>query len=193
MPPASSPLRRPPARMSGLDPPLSFEALCRAHADQIARWAARLGGPGLEPEEAVQEVFLIVARRLGEFRGDAKITTWLFRITVRVVANQRRALRRRQGWARLTRRIVDQTATADPGPAAQMEQAEATRRFYRALDELPERHRQVLVLFELEDMGTEEIAGLVERPATTVRVWLHRARRGFIDAWRRNQRLEDQE
>jgi RNA polymerase sigma-70 factor (ECF subfamily) len=187
-------LRRLPAPTSGsLDPLLSFETLCRAHADQIARWAARLGGPGLEPDEAVQEVFLIVARRLGEFRGDAKITTWLFRITVRVVANQRRALRRRQGWARLTRRIVDQTATDDPGPAAQMERAEATRRFYRALDELPERLRQVLVLFELEDMGTAEIADLFERPATTVRVWLHRARRGFIDAWRRHQVLEDQE
>lgn len=174
------------------EPQLSLEAVCRAHAAQIARWAERLGGPGLDPDEAVQDVLLIVSRRLPEFRGDAKITTWLFRITTRVVANQRRALRRRHVWARLTRRIEEQTASEGPGPAAGLEQRETTFRFYRALDVLPERHRQVLVLFELEDLSMEEIARLVERPAATVRVWLHRARAAFIQAWRRDQKEQDE-
>ena len=170
----------------------SFEAVCRTHADQIARWAERLGGPGLDPEETVQEVFLIVARRLGEFRGEAKITTWLFRITTRVLANQRRALKRRRTWARLTHRMADQTACDQPGPAAELERAVATRRFYRALGELPERHRQVLVLFELEELGTDEIARLVDRPAATVRVWLHRARAEFTEAWRRTTKENEE-
>ena len=146
------------------------------------------GGPGLDHDETVQEVFLIVARRLHEFRGDAKVTTWLFRITTRVVANQRRAAQRRRTWSRLTRRIEDHTATDDPGPAAGLERMEANRRFYRALDALPERYRQVLVLFELEELGTDEIARLVERPPATVRVWLHRGRAAFIDAWLRHQK-----
>lgn len=175
---------------STTEPQPSLEDLCRAHSAQIARWAQRLGGPGLDADEAVQDVLLIVARRLGEFRGDAKITTWLFRITTRVVANQRRAMRRRHVWGRLTRRIEEQTASEGPGPSDGLEQSESTRQFYRALDELPERHREVLVLFELEELSTDEIAKLVERPAATVRVWLHRGRAAFIEAWRRGQKEE---
>lgn len=184
------PLRR-LADVPGDDvPPPSFEAICRAHGGQIARWAERLGGPGLDAEETVQEVLLVVARRLPEFRGEARITTWLFRITTRVLANQRRAARRRHRWARLTRRIEDQTASDAPGPGDELERREASRRFYAALELLPERYREVLVLFELEDQGTEDIAGLMERPAATIRVWLHRARTAFIAAWRQQNQKE---
>ncbi len=161
-------------------------------ARQIARWAERLGGPALDPDETVQEVLMVVARRLPEFRGDARITTWLFRITTRVLANQRRAAGRRRTWARLTRRMEDQTASEAPGPAEGLERREARRGFYRALDELPERYREVLVLFELEELSCDEIARLLDRPPATVRVWLHRARATFTDIWRRNQKEGDQ-
>lgn len=190
-----SPLRRTTAGSAspGGEPPLSFESLCRTHGAQIARWAKRLGGPGLDRDETVQEVLLVVARRLHEFRGDAKITTWLFRITTRVVANLRRSARRQHIWDRLTRRIEDRAATDAPGPAAGLERLEANRRFYGALDALPERHREVLVLFELEELSTDEIARLVERPPATVRVWLHRARAAFVEAWRRQDEINDKE
>lgn len=178
-------------RMRPLDEPApaqapTFEAVCRTHTPQIARWAQRLGGPKVDVEEVVQDVLLIVARRLGEFRGDAKITTWLFRITARVAANHRRAGSRRRVWGRLTRRIEETAPTDAPEPGADLEAQEARARFYRALDTLPERYRQVLVLFELEEMAGDEIARMVERPAATVRVWLHRARGEFVAAWRRD-------
>src|SRR5450432_913022 len=180
------PLLRPTG--SAPEPASSVESLCRCHAVQLTRWAERLGGPGIDPDDTVQEVLLIAARRLPEFRGDAKLSTWLFRITTRVVANQRRGARRRLTWSRLTRRIEDQAATEAPGPAADLERVEATRRFYKVLEELPERHRQVLVLFELEELSTEDIARLLDRPPATVRVWLHRARARFIGAWQRAQK-----
>src|SRR5262249_44087441 len=50
--------------------------LYRAHAQTVARWASRLGGPAIDVEDVVQEVFLVVQRRLREFRGEAEITTW---------------------------------------------------------------------------------------------------------------------
>lgn len=190
-----SPVRRTTAGnvSPGGQPPLAFESLCRTHGAQIARWAQRLGGPALDRDETVQEVLLVVARRLHEFRGDAKITTWLFRITTRVVANLRRSAQRQRTWDRLTRRIEDRAASDAPGPAAGLERLEANRRFYDALDALPERHREVLVLFELEELSTEEIARLVERPPATVRVWLHRARAAFVEAWRRQDDVKEKE
>ena len=161
----------------------TFDEIYRTHARTVARWAARLGGPRIDVDESVQAVFLTVARRLSEFRGDAKLTTWLFRITARVVANQRRQLRRRGIWVRLTRRISEETASTGPSPAESLEGQQAGARFYRLLEALPEQHRQVLLLFELEEMSTDEIARLIDRPPATVRVWLHRARAELSRRW----------
>jgi RNA polymerase sigma-70 factor, ECF subfamily len=187
------PLRRArPVDHAALPQPLTLESVCRAHTADIARWAQRLGGPGVDVDETVQDVLITVARRLGEFRGEAKITTWLFRITARVASNHRRAARRRRVWARLTRQIEENAPLEGGSPGAGLEEAETRRRFYRALDALPERHRQVLVLFELEGLDTVDIARMVDRPPTTVRVWLHRARTEFIEAWQRLQKEADE-
>jgi RNA polymerase sigma-70 factor (ECF subfamily) len=186
---SSSPMQR--VKRAEPAEPVSFDAVYRAHAANVARWAKRLGGPGVDWDETVQDVFLIAGRKLSSFRGDAKLGTWLFRITARIVANRRRASRRRQVWGRITRRIEDEFPGQEPGPAAELERREASIRFYSVLDELPERHREVLILFELEELSTDEIAQLVDRPAATVRVWLHRARAGFIAGWRRRQQEDD--
>jgi len=187
------PLRRtrPTDQVAAPRPP-SLESVCRAHTADIARWAQRLGGPGVDVDETVQDVLLTVSRRLGEFRGEAKITTWLFRITARVASNHRRSARRRRVWARLTRRIEETAPLEGAGPGAGLEEEETRRRFYRALDTLPERHRQVLVLFELEELDTTEIARMVDRPPATVRVWLHRARTEFVEAWQRLRKEVDE-
>src|SRR5437868_15375074 len=68
-------------------------SLYRTHAALVERWVVRLAGPAVDAEDVVQEVFLIVQRRLSEWRADAKITTWLYRITERVVHRQRRKQR----------------------------------------------------------------------------------------------------
>lgn len=171
--------------------PLSFEAVFRSYARLVGRWAQRLGGPGVEPDETVQQVFVTVHRRLGAFRGDEKVVSWLFQITARVVANQRRTVRRRRGhWAALSLQVSDQAMSSALGPAEILEAREAAERFYRVLDRLRENHRHVLVLFELEEMSTEEIAALVGRPAATVRVWLHRARAAFAKGWQSQSKLE---
>jgi len=170
-------------------PAWSFDDIYRRHARTVARWADRLGGAHVDTDEVVQEVFLTVNRRGGEFRGDAKLTTWLFRITRRVVANQRRAARRRAIWARLTSRVAEVVAGSGPAPGDALEGREATDRLQRVLDSLSERYRSVLVLFELEEMSTDEIARFMDRPPATIRVWLHRARAQFSARWR----AEDEE
>jgi RNA polymerase sigma-70 factor (ECF subfamily) len=171
-------------------PALEVAAVYRQYGSAVARWAARLGGPDLSVEDTVQDVFLVVSRRLGEFRGAAKLSTWLFGITEQTVRNWRRRQRWRRWFARLTGRIEDTVEAPHPTPIEALERRQATERFYEILDELPERHRTVLVLFEVEALSTQAIAELLGVKVAAVRVRLHRSRRDFR---RRLAALEEQE
>jgi RNA polymerase sigma-70 factor (ECF subfamily) len=165
---------------AGSDEPRDFDAIYHRYSRLVARWAARLGGPDLSVDDAVQDVFLVVSRRLSDFRGEARLTTWLFRITERTIRNARRARRRRGWFARLTRRIEEDAPAPQPSPAEQRERREAAEQFYRILETIPEKHRNVLVLHELEAMSAPEIAELLGMKVVTVRVTLHRARAAFL-------------
>jgi RNA polymerase sigma-70 factor (ECF subfamily) len=158
----------------------TFAAVYAAHAPTVARWAARLGGPAADVEDITQEVFVIVNRRLGEFRGDARLSTWLFGITAKVAANERRRRKLRQLWFRLVPGAGDDAPAPADGALEQLEKRERRALFYQALDRLNERHRRALVLFELEELSVDEVAAHLELRAGTARVLLHRARAAFL-------------
>src|SRR5262249_31195496 len=166
--------------VSSEDVPLDVEAGYRAHAQRVAGWAARLAGPTLDVEDLVQEVFLTVQRELHKFRGDARLTTWLFRITENVVRHRRRKDRVRR-WLRGTpAEVAGQLPSQRPAPLESLERRPATQLGDRVLDGLPEKYRTVLVLFELEELDGEEIATLLGIKIATVWVQLHRARARFL-------------
>jgi RNA polymerase sigma-70 factor, ECF subfamily len=170
---------------TSVDPPVVDVAwLYRTYATKVGRWAARLGGPAIEVEDVVQEVFLVAKRRLITFRtdGSGKVTTWLFRTTERIVRAARRKQRLRRFF--VGQPIDDATQTADvagPIPSDELERRQERARVYRVLDRLPERYRRVLILFELEGLSTQEIATLIGARVGTVRVWLYRARAAFLE------------
>lgn len=157
----------------------TVEELYRRHAVMVARWAARLGGPALPHEDVVQEVFLTVQRELPKFRGEAKVTTWLYRITRHAVQHRRRKDRFRRWLKGLAVEVAGDLPSAEPQPGALLEQREQVDRLYAVLDQLNDRYREVLVLFELEKRTGEEIAALMGARVETVWVWLHRARAQF--------------
>jgi RNA polymerase sigma-70 factor (ECF subfamily) len=159
----------------------SLDALYRAHAGAVARWAAHLGGPRLDIEDAVHEVFLVVSKRLPEFRGDAKVTTWLYRITERVVRGGRRRERVRR-WIDFVRRGDVERSLSPPrlSPVEELERRQSRETVYRILDRLTDKYRRVLVLFELEELSGEQIAELTGLKLATVWVHLHRARAQFL-------------
>lgn len=160
--------------------PLDFDSIYRAYGRTVARWAARLGGPGIAVEDMVQEVFLVVSRRLAGFRGDAKLTTWLFRITQQTVWNARRQRRRWRWITRLSKRVETSVAADRPSPAEDSERKEAIAAFYQLLEKMPEKYREVIVLHELEGMDAQQIGELLGIKAAAVRVRLHRARAAFV-------------
>lgn len=167
---------------TGVPEPLTFATVYAAHAPTVARWAARLGGPSADVEDITQEVFLVVNRRLAEFRGDSRMSTWLFGITAKVAANERRRRKLRQLWFRLVPSAGDEAPSAAEGALEQLETRERRAMFHRALDRLNERHRRALVLFELEEMSVDDVAAHLALRPGNVRVLLHRARAAFLQS-----------
>jgi RNA polymerase sigma-70 factor (ECF subfamily) len=154
--------------------PRAFEELVIAHQHRVFSVAFRMLGNRAEAEEVAQEVFLRVHRAIGSFRGEAKLSTWLYGIASRLCLN-----RLGGGERRLTRQ-GEETLERLPGsgsdPAAEMEQSELTQALHRAIDELSEERRIVVVLRDVEGLSYEEIAGALDLELGTVRSRLHRAR-----------------
>jgi RNA polymerase sigma factor (sigma-70 family) len=164
-------------------PPLTVEQIYRTHAADVARWAARLGGPRMDLEDVVQEVFTLVQRHLDSYRGEAKLTTWLFRITENVVKHQRRK-DRWLGW--LPGSSGDRGGEAkeqispDPSPEDSLEKRQSRELVYQALDKMNDRYRTALVLFEIEDLPGEEVAERMGIKLSNLWVLLHRARAELV-------------
>ncbi|MGH7366245.1 MAG: sigma-70 family RNA polymerase sigma factor [Candidatus Rokuibacteriota bacterium] len=154
--------------------PTAFEELVMAYQHRVFGVALRMLGNAGEAQEVAQEAFVRAHRALGEFRGDAKLSTWLYAITSRLCLNRLASAERR-----LTRQGEDallRLSDAAPRPDAVLERSELEAALQRAIAELPEERRIVVVLCDLEGLSYEEIAQVLELPLGTVRSRLHRAR-----------------
>ena len=161
----------------------SISEVYRLHAGDVARWAARLGGPQVDVEDVVQDVFLTAHRLLPEFRGEAKITTWLFRITQNQVRHRLRRLRLRRLFSSSEEGdILAELPSGTPSPVDDLERKEARATVYRILDGMSDKYRTAFILFEIEKLPGEDIAQLLNQKVATIWVWLHRARARFLSA-----------
>jgi RNA polymerase sigma-70 factor (ECF subfamily) len=165
----------------------AFAELFRRHRNDVGRLVFRMLGPSSEADDVIQEVFLQVHRSLGDFRGQAKFTTWLHRVTVNVVLMARRAARSRPVF------VGEPSADQELDPGLPPDESVARRArieaFRRLLDRLPEKKRTVFVLHELEGRTPAEIAEIVEAPVLTVRTRLFYARRELAEMMRQEPAL----
>jgi len=157
---------------------IDLDRVYREHGAAVSRWVLRLGGQR-DASDTVQEVFEVAQRRLSSFRGDSKLTTWLYSITVRVVQARRRKARLRALLFLQAREEIELGLTRSETPADDLQRQQATRIVYAVLDRLSERDRTLLILFELERLPTAEIATILRISANSVSVGLHRARDRF--------------
>jgi RNA polymerase sigma-70 factor (ECF subfamily) len=167
------------------DLPLDAGTIYRMQVHQVARWVARLGGPALDLEDAVHEVFTIACRRLSSFRGESSMSTWLFGITDKVVRHRRRKERWWRWLSGSANATAGHVAGAGPDPLRVVEQNQTARDVYRILDLLPEGDRRILILFELEELAAYEVAALLGIKAANARLRRHRARARFLHVYRR--------
>lgn len=150
----------------------AFEDIYRDHVRFVWRTVRRLGVNEADVEDACQRVFEVVHRQLPEFRGDAKITTWIFEIVRRVVSDHRRSAYERRRELHASEVDVAQA----PGQERAVAERQARAMLDELLGELDEDKRVVFVLCELEGMAVKDVAELVQAPVQTVYSRLHAAR-----------------
>ena len=149
----------------------AFRDLYRQHAGRVYALCLRLTGDARDAEERTQDVFVRLWEKVRSFRGESAFSSWLHRLAVNVVLNERRTTGRRE------LRVM---TAEDPG-ALERNRGSTTEGLSidleRAIAELPEGAREVFVLYDIEGYGHAEIAGLVGIAEGTSKAQLFRARR----------------
>jgi len=161
----------------------AFRKLFERHRNDVARLAYRMVGPRSDLEDLVQEVFVQVHKSLRDFRGEARFSTWLHRVTVNVVLMHRRAEKSRPV---LTEELPPGTLedTSSVLPDVEVERRHRIEAFFALVEEIAEKKRIVFVLHDLEGMAPNEISTIVDAPILTVRTRLFYARRELEEKMR---------
>jgi RNA polymerase sigma-70 factor, ECF subfamily len=175
-------------RQEGSGAHLRFDAVYDEWFDFVWRSARRLGVHEAALDDVAQDVFLVVYRRLAEFEGRSSLKTWLFGITLRVVADWRRTKRRKGGLSELP--PEETLACARSGPSDDLERSQSARLLHALLAELDDEKREVFVMIELEELTAPEVASMLAVPLNTVYSRLRVAREDFERALSRYRAKE---
>jgi RNA polymerase sigma-70 factor, ECF subfamily len=179
-----------PAAAAAWRGPLDFDAVYDEHFALVWRTARRLGVPESAAADVVQDVFLVVHRRLADYDGRTPVKCWLLGIVTRVVTDHRRTYFRKDSRCvppEVDKDGAETMASPDPAPLEQAARAEALRLVVSLLDELGGDKREVLVLAEFEEMSAVEIAECLGLNVNTVYGRLRAARRAFDEAYARHR------
>lgn len=164
----------------------AFNELVRLYEDRIFRLVLRMIGDRAEAEDLAQEVFVTVFKSIGSFRGDSKLSTWMYRVATNHCRNRikylgRRARNRKQPYEDGDARDEHSgsalgTSAHIPGPDAVAEGKQTERLVQAALLSLSAEHRELVVFRDVEGLSYEEIQRITALPEGTVKSKLHRAR-----------------
>ncbi|NVB78955.1 MAG: sigma-70 family RNA polymerase sigma factor [Kofleriaceae bacterium] len=160
----------------------TFDEVYANHVAFVWRVLRACGVPQEQLEDAAQDVFVVVHRRLAEFEGRSAITTWLFSITRRVAASHRR----RQPPTPIDPIVVPEIQSASD-PFDDVARSQAAAAIAAILDRMDEDKRLVFALVELEQMSVAEVARMLDINSNTAHSRLRLARAEFAAAVRRTK------
>lgn len=175
----------PPPAPQGVELAPEFAAVYEAHSRQIYYLALRLLGDQTQAEDATHDVFLKAFRKIGEFRGDADVRTWLYRITLNHCSNLRQSWHARNVHVQSDETVFENAVGPAESPLRVIEISELGERIQKTLATLPEEYQTLLLLIADEELSYEEVAELTQQTADAVRGKLHRARKAFAAAFRK--------
>ncbi len=171
--------------------PRAYEELLEQYADMVYRVAYRVLGDPHDAEDATQETFLAVYRNIQNFRGEAKFTSWLYRIAYNQAVQILRKRQRDRGQVR-----VDDIEDADefflpdditPLPEEFLQSQQLRECIQELLMELSPKLRAAFVLHEIEGLPLREVAEILEASESAVKMRVHRARlhlqRRILERW----------
>jgi RNA polymerase sigma-70 factor (ECF subfamily) len=174
-----------------------FQTIYTSFHPKILRYVARLVGEA-EAEDLTQEVFIKVSQALGTFRGEAQLSTWIYRIATNVVIDKTRTVSFRHEAERGELENLDEagaaelwTGGASPSLEQQRMRQEMIECFVTFLDRLPVDYRTVFVLSDLEELANGEIADILGVSLETVKIRLHRGRARLLQELKAHCKAED--
>ena len=164
----------------------TFKTLVELYQSSVLSTCYRILGNQQDAEDVAQDVFVMVYRKAGSFRGESGLSTWLYRIAVNLSLNR---LRRRK-WDRLLGMLTlsepESEETTDRAeapehdrPDRQLEANERSRMLTDALNTLPEKQRVAIVLHKIEGLSHQEIAEILQISLSSVESLIHRAKRNL--------------
>lgn len=164
----------------------AFGVLVAKYQDRVVNLTYRMCGRHEDAEELAQEAFLKALEKIGQFRGQSRFYTWLFRIAANLAISHRRHKGRLRfhsldgpvdlGSSQAAALTAAVAARREDAPPAAAMSAEAQLRVTVALEELDDEARLIVLLRDVEDMDYQQIAEVLEVPVGTVKSRLHRAR-----------------
>lgn len=165
----------------------AYEELVRNHTARLLAVARRILGSSEEVRDVVQETFLAAFQSLDRFREEAHLATWLSRIAVNQCLMKLRSRRRKpeQSIEELLPSFlpdghqVRESAPWEISIATEVERNEVFGLVRRAIDRLPSNYKTVLLLRDIEELSTEEVARMLGVTSNTIKVRLHRARQAL--------------
>lgn len=162
--------------------PARFDAVYRETAGPTLRALRRLL-PSEAVDDAFQDTFLVVARRLDEFEGRSKLSTWVYGIAVRVAKDHRRT--RARGLRKHGALEAEPPPELAPSPERELERVRGARALHGILDAMDDDQREVFVLVDLEGLSVPEVATLLDLNTNTAYGRLRAARQAFDASVRR--------
>ncbi len=166
---------------------VAFEQLVRQESPRLFRVIVRIVGDDDEARSVMQETFLQAYERLHTFRGESKVTTWLYAIGINL---SRAALRKARRFNTLDEQDIDRLQptfnrgmfagdSREWNPLERVQRSELQRVVREAIDRLPDDYRIVVTLRDIRELSTTEVAQMLDISEGAVRVRLHRARRAL--------------
>jgi RNA polymerase sigma-70 factor, ECF subfamily len=167
------------------------EQVVREHSADVLRLLRRIFGPNIDVDDVFQAVFVEVIRSLPAFKGEAKLKTWIHRITLNV-AYQEMRVNYREREVRSTDDL-ETLAVDDPEGARSFERAEQRKMLYEGLKELSPKKRFAVILHDIEGHTLKEISEMTGRPLQTVASQVRTGRAELADWFARREAADKTE
>lgn len=159
----------------------AFEELVRRYHSVVLNMACRLLGNRDDAADVCQEVFILLLRKLGSFRGEAKFSTWLYRVSLNACHDHARRTRRHVSLSESPGEDMPEMEQLLPddgleGPEESMEREEVRRNVQEAIRKLPPKFKEVIYLHDISGCNYKEVAEILDINLGTVKSRLNRAR-----------------
>jgi RNA polymerase sigma-70 factor, ECF subfamily len=176
----------------------AFETLVKMHQDRVYDFCSRMLNDRDEAFDVAQEVFVSIHQHLEHFRADAKLSTWIFRIARNQCLNRLKYLKRRgrgatDEFGEANELAISESLGGSGAPDEDLTRARERKLVHRAIAELEEEQRVLVVLRDVEGLSYEEMVEITELALGTVKSRLHRAREALVEILERLEKRSPNE